>query len=291
MERKKGYVRLVAPQPPAAQRGVFFTHVSFRGAAPTIGRRSDMLPKTERQEKRMNVAQKTILITGANRGVGRALVAEALRRNAKRIFAGTRGTLAQADARVTAVTLDVTKGAHIEQAARDVESLDILINCAGVAGYDDLTDPEVIQRHLDVNFLGPFKVTQAFLPALKRSKGAVVNVLSLAALAPLPIIPSYSISKAAALSMTQSLRAYLGPKGVAVHAVFLGPVDTDMTRGFDIPKASPESAARGIFDGLERGDEDIFPDPASQNVTEGWRGGVVKAMERQNAVFIPGGMR
>jgi NAD(P)-dependent dehydrogenase (short-subunit alcohol dehydrogenase family) len=248
----------------------------------------------------MDVAQKTILITGANRGVGRALVAEALRRGAKRVYAGTRGTLAHADARVTAVMLDVTNDAHIEQAAREIPTaselgelahLDMVINCAGVAGYDDLTDPEVIRRHLDVNFLGPFKVTQAFLPALKRSKGAVVNVLSLAALAPLPIIPSYSISKAAALSMTQSLRAYLGPAGVAVHAVFLGPVDTDMTKGFDIPKASPEAAACGIFDGLERGEEDIFPDPASQNVTEGWRSGVVKAMERQNAVFIPGGMR
>jgi NAD(P)-dependent dehydrogenase (short-subunit alcohol dehydrogenase family) len=239
----------------------------------------------------MDVAQKTILITGANRGVGRALVAEALRRGAKRIFAGTRGVLAQADARVTAVMLDVTKDADIEQAAREIESVDVVINCAGVAGYDDLSDPQVIQRHLDVNFLGPFKVMQAFLPALKRTKGAVVNVLSLAALAPLPIIPSYSISKAAALSMTQSMRAYLAPAGVAVHAVFLGPVDTDMTKGFDIPKASPEAAARGIFDGLEKGEEDIFPDPTSQTMTEGWRGGVVKAMERQNAVFIPGGMR
>ena len=87
--------------------------------------------------------------------------------------------------------------------------------------------------------------------------------------------------------MTQSLRALLAARGVTVHAVFLGPVDTDMNRGFDIPKASPESAAQGIFDGLEKGEEDIFPDPASLSVAEGWRMGVAKALERQFAAFVP----
>jgi NAD(P)-dependent dehydrogenase (short-subunit alcohol dehydrogenase family) len=236
----------------------------------------------------MNLANKTVLITGANRGIGRALVNEVLKRGAKRVYAGTRGTLQHPDKRVTAVTLDVTNDSHIQQATHDIEMLDVVINCAGVAGYDNLTDPDVIKQHLDVNFLGPFRVTRAFLPLLKRSKGAIVNILSLAALAPLPVIPSYSISKAAALSMTQSLRAYLAGQGVTVHAVFLGPVDTDMTRGFEIPKASPEAAAVGILDGLEKGEEDIFPDPASSSMTEGWRTGVVKALERQNAAFLPG---
>ena len=87
--------------------------------------------------------------------------------------------------------------------------------------------------------------------------------------------------------MTQSLRALLAAQGVTVHAVFLGPVDTDMNRGFDIPKASPESAAQGIFDGLEKGEEDIFPDPASLSVAEGWRMGVAKALERQFVAFVP----
>jgi hypothetical protein len=73
---------------------------------------------------------------------------------------------------------------------------------------------------------------------------------------------------------------------VTVHAVFLGPTDTDMNRGFDIPKASPDSAAQGILDGLERGEEDIFPDPASRPMAEGWRTGVVKALERQFAAFV-----
>jgi NAD(P)-dependent dehydrogenase (short-subunit alcohol dehydrogenase family) len=131
------------------------------------------------------------------------------------------------------------------------------------------------------------KVTRAFLPMLQRSKGAIVNNLSLVALAPLPLIPSYSISKAAAASMTQSFRALLANRGMTVHAVFLGPIDTDMNRGFDIPKASTKSAARGIFDGLANGEEDIFPDPASQAIADGWRSGTAKALERQFTYFVP----
>jgi NAD(P)-dependent dehydrogenase (short-subunit alcohol dehydrogenase family) len=87
--------------------------------------------------------------------------------------------------------------------------------------------------------------------------------------------------------MTQSLRALLAGEGVKVHSVFLGPVDTDMNRGFDIPKASTGTAAQGIFDGLENGDDDIFPDPVSQSIADGWRYGVAKALERQFAGFVP----
>jgi len=235
----------------------------------------------------MNIAKKTVLITGANRGIGLALVNEALRRGAKRVYAGTRGALENADKRVTPLTLDVTSVSQIRRAADEIGALDVLINNAGIALYDDLSDSEVLERSLAVNLFGPFNVTRAFLPLLKRSKGAIVNNLSLAALAPLPIIPAYSISKAAAFNMTQSLRAFLAGHGVTVHAVFLGPIDTDMTRGFEIPKASPESAAIGVFDGLEKGEEDIFPDPASRSVADGWRTGVAKALEREFAAFAP----
>jgi NAD(P)-dependent dehydrogenase (short-subunit alcohol dehydrogenase family) len=235
----------------------------------------------------MDIVQKTLLITGANRGIGRALVEEALRRGAKRVFAGTRGPLRHADGRVIPVVLDVTDATQIARAVAEIDTLDVLVNNAGVAIYDDLSKLEVIERHLDVNFLGLLRVTQAFLPLLKRSRGAIVNHLSLAALAPLPIIPAYSLSKAAALNLTQSLRALLAGEGVRVHAVVLGPVDTDMNRAFDIPKASTESAARGIFDGLETDEEDIFPDTASQSVAEGWRNGAAKALERQFATFVP----
>src|SRR6266853_509999 len=118
----------------------------------------------------MNIENKTVLITGARRGIGRALVNEALRRGAKRVYAGTRGALENADKRVTPLTLDVTSVSQIAQAAREVDTLDILINNAGLAIYDDLTNPDAIEQHLAVNLFGPLKVTRAFLPLLRRSK-------------------------------------------------------------------------------------------------------------------------
>jgi NAD(P)-dependent dehydrogenase (short-subunit alcohol dehydrogenase family) len=235
----------------------------------------------------MNLAGKTVLVTGANRGIGQALAAEALSSGAKRVYAGTRRSFTHPDVRVTPVALDVTSAAQIQAAAEQVGSLDILINNAGIALYDDLSDRDVLERHLAVNLFGTYAVTQAFLPQLTRSKGAIINNVSLMALAPLPLTPGYAISKAAAFNLTQSLRALLAGQGVRVHAVLTGPTDTDMTRGFDIPKASPESVARAIFDAVDNGEEDIFPDPMSASVADSWRSGAAKALERANAAFVP----
>lgn len=231
------------------------------------------------------IADSAVLVTGGNRGIGRALVEEALRRGAKRVYAGTRQPWAHPDERVTPLTLDVTSAGQIRGAAEKVESLDVLVNNAGIALYDDLSDPSVLDRHLAVNLFGTYSVTQAFLPLLTHSRGAIVNNLSMNAFAPLPIIPAYSISKAAAFSLTQSFRVLLAGQGISVHAVLTGPVDTDMSRGFDIPKAPAESVARAIFDGVENGAEDIFPDPLSESVAEAWRGSAVKALERQFAAL------
>jgi NAD(P)-dependent dehydrogenase (short-subunit alcohol dehydrogenase family) len=235
---------------------------------------------------RTTIAGRTVLVTGANRGIGRALVEEALNRGAGRVYAGTRQPLAHPDGRVTPLTLDVTSAAQIQAAAGQVESLDLLINNAGIALYDDLSDRSAIDRQLAVNLFGTYGVTQAFLPLLTRSGGAIVNNLSLQALAPLPLIPAYSISKAAAFSLTQSLRALLAGQGVRVHAILTGPTDTEMSRGLDIPKPSAESVARAIFDGVENDEEDIFPDPMSQSMAESWRSGSVKAFERELAAFV-----
>lgn len=233
----------------------------------------------------MKLADKTVLITGANRGIGRALVEEAVSRGATRIYAGSRQPWSHPSPRVVPLILDVTNAAQIGAAVERVESLDVLVNNAGQALYDDLSEPEALERLLAINLFGTYGVTRAFLPLLVRSQGAIVNGLSALALAPLPMIPAYSISKAAALSLTQALRALLADRGVSVHGVLTGPVDTDMTRGLDIPKSSPQSVAMGIWDGLERGDEDIFPDPMSERLAEGWRGGIAKALERQNAAL------
>jgi NAD(P)-dependent dehydrogenase (short-subunit alcohol dehydrogenase family) len=234
----------------------------------------------------MTITGKTVLVTGSNRGIGQALVAEALSRGAKRVYAGTRQPLAHPDPRVTPITLDVTSAAQIQAAADHVDSLDILINNAGIALYDDLSERDVLEHHLAVNLFGTYAVTQAFLPQLTRAKGAIVNNVSLMALAPLPLTPAYAISKAAAFNLTQSLRALLAGQGVRVHAVLTGPTDTDMTRGFDIPKASPESVARATFDAVDNGEEDIFPDPMSASVADSWRSGAAKALERQSAAFV-----
>ena len=234
----------------------------------------------------MKIADTTILITGANRGIGKALVEDALKRGAKRVYAGTRQPFAHVDSRVTPLTLDVTNAAQIRAAVDKIGALDILINNAGISVQSDLNDRPALERLLAVNLFGTYDVTQAFLPLLTRSQGAIVNVLSVAAWAALPIVPAYSISKAAAFSLTQSLRALLAGRGVRVHAVLAGPVDTDMSRGFDVPKASPESVARAIFDGVEKEEEDIFPDPMSESVAESWRSSAVKGLERQFAALV-----
>lgn len=234
----------------------------------------------------MDIANKAVLVTGANRGLGRALVGEALQRGARRVYAGTRRPVAFADPRVTPLILDITNAAQIEAARGQVDALDVLVNNAGLAQYDQLSDRATLERHLAVNFYGPYGMTQAFLPLLTQARGALVNVLSLTALAPLPMIAGYSISKAAALSLTQSLRAYLAAQGVSVHAVLAGPIDTEMSRGFEVPKSAPEAVARAVFDGVERGEEEIFPDPLSATMAESWNASAAKSMERRNAGLL-----
>src|SRR5258708_38079758 len=150
----------------------------------------------------MTIEERAVLVTGANRGIGQALVEEALRRGAKRVYAGTRQPLAHPDGRVIPLTLDVTNSVQIRAAVESVDSLDILINNAGLALYDDLSDRATLEQHLAVNLFGPYGGTQAFLPLLTRSRGAIVNVLSVTAFAALPLIPAYSISKAAAFSLS-----------------------------------------------------------------------------------------
>ncbi len=230
-----------------------------------------------------SVAGSVVLVTGANRGIGKALVDEALSRGARRVYAGMRVLEDVEDERITPLRLDVTDPEQIGSAVAAIDELTILVNNAGLALYDDLTAPDAIQQQLDVNLFGPLNVAQAFLPLLTRTRGAIVNNLSVNGLAAFPLIPGYSLSKAAAFSMTQSMRALCAERGVSVHAVLTGPTDTDMSRGLDAPKASPASVARAIFDGLEAGEDDIFPDPMTQPMAHGWRTGVANLAATQFA--------
>jgi NAD(P)-dependent dehydrogenase (short-subunit alcohol dehydrogenase family) len=225
-------------------------------------------------------------VTGANRGLGKSLVEEALRRGAKRVYTCARHPVAHADRRVTPVLLDVTNAAQIRTAAEIVDALDILINNAGISVQNDLSDRAALERLLAVNLFGTYDVTHALLPRLARPRSAIVNILSLASLAAVPFDSLYSISKAAAFSLSQSLRALLTGQGVSVHVALPGPIDTDMARNLDIPKAFPESVAQAILDGVEKGDEEIFPDPMSEAIADGWRSSAVKALQRQFAAYV-----
>ena len=262
--------------------------MSLRGAAIVLGEdASENQIHTHMKEATvMQIKDRAVLITGANRGIGRALVEEALNRGASRVYAATRQPFTHSDDRVMPLTLDVTNAAQIQAAVDRVQSLDVLINNAGIALFDDLTNRAVLEQHLAVNLFGTYGMTQAFLPLLTRSRGAIVNNVSMMALTPFPVTPAYAISKAAAFNLTQSLRALLAGRGVRVHAVLTGPTDTDMTRGFPIPKASPESVARAIFDGVEADEEDIFPDSTSEALADFWRNGPAKALEREYATFV-----
>jgi NAD(P)-dependent dehydrogenase (short-subunit alcohol dehydrogenase family) len=250
----------------------------------------DLYPKTRRRlamsSKAMTIADKTLLVTGANRGLGQSLVEEALRRGAKRVYAGTRRPFVHSDERVTPLTLDVTDAAQVETAVRKVESLDVLINNAGVAIFDDLSDRAALERHLAVNPVWALACDGGFSaladPRSRRGRQRSVGR---------GLRSSSSHAGLLDLEGRRTLADTVGPRplgghGVTVHAVLAGPIDTDMSRELDVPKTAPESVASAIFDGVAAGEEDIFPDPMSNTMAESWRTGAAKQLERQNAALV-----
>lgn len=222
----------------------------------------------------------TVLVTGANRGLGRALVAASLAAGARRVYAAARNP-AQLDAVVSSearsvlpLSLDITDARSLEAAALSAPDVTILINNAGVlASYNVLqsTAAEMTQDFA-TNCFGMLGATKAFLPALERAKGgALVNVLSVVSLASMPALGGYSAAKAAAFSLTQALRGELARKGISVHAVFPGPIDTDMVRSFEMEKTAPEVVAAAIVQGVEAGLQEILPDPAARQMFGVWQ--------------------
>jgi len=212
------------------------------------------------------------LVTGANRGIGRALVEALVEAGAKKVYAGSRDPKAVDElvkrhgARVVAVRLDVTRPGEVENAAAQAGDVRLLVNNAGVAAhagapFTDAAWHEAGRREMDVNVFGTLSVTQAFAPVLARNGGgAVVNIVSVAALSNFPLLASYSASKAALHSLTQASRLMLKGQGTYVGGVYPGPVDTDMAAKIPSEKTPPQEVARAILAGIERGDEDIFPD-------------------------------
>jgi short-subunit dehydrogenase len=186
------------------------------------------------------------------------------------------------------LALDITDSRSLVAAAAAAPDVAVLFNNAGIlASQNVLTStPEQIAQEFRTNFFGLIAATKAFLPALERAGAAngaaLVNVLSAASLANVPSLGAYSASKAAAFSITQALRGDLAKRRIAVHAVFAGPIDTDMVSAMDMPKTSPEQVAKAIVDGVELDLEDISPDPFSEGVLATWRRDP-KGLERQFA--------
>jgi NAD(P)-dependent dehydrogenase (short-subunit alcohol dehydrogenase family) len=235
----------------------------------------------------MRVNTSTALVTGANRGIGRTVVEALLARGVRKVYATARGVEALTDLatnpRVVPLALDITDAAAVAAAAAAAGDITLLVNNGGSLEFADLLngDLSAIDADLKTNFFGTLAVTRAFVPVLVKSGGgAIVNLLSLVALGAVRGMGGYSVSKAAAASMTQAVRAQLADRGITVHGVFPGAVDTDMIRAFDMPKTSPDEVAHAILDGVEAGDEDIFPDPMAQNAFKTWREDP-KALERQ----------
>ena len=235
---------------------------------------------------------KVILITGANRGIGKALASKALELGAKRVYATARdeSKLAEVKAldsdRVVTLTLDVTNQEQVSAAAQAARDVEIVINNAGMGTGAQLMSDDVVEKsklEMDANFYGPMRMGVAFGPILKANGGgAIANVLSVAGLVNFPFAPTYSTSKAAGHSLTQGQRAVLAGQNTLVCGIYPGPIDTDMTAGMTVEKGSTEEVAVAVFEGLAQGTEEIFTDNMARGLAQGMKADA-KAVEKSIA--------
>ena len=219
------------------------------------------------------------VVTGANRGLGRAFVGQLLACGARRVFAGARDTsklrdiVAGSGGRVLALRIDLGDPASIVAAAKTAKDATLLINNAGALEFGSQLCADIagIRRDFETNYFGTLQVTRAFVPVLEANQNsAIVNVLAVVSLVSIPGLGGYSASKAAAHSLTLGLRGELSKRGISVHGSYPGPTDTDMTRRIDRPKARAIEVARATLDGVEAGDPYIFPESMSSQAYEGW---------------------
>jgi NAD(P)-dependent dehydrogenase (short-subunit alcohol dehydrogenase family) len=237
----------------------------------------------------MHPQHSVVVITGANRGIGKALVEAYLKRGVKKIYAAARQPATLADLvaldqqKVVALEVDVTKPATLAAAATVAHDANVLINNAGVLSFANILDAseESLRQDMEVNYFGLIAMTKAFVPVLEQNGGgSVANLLSVVSLASMPAIAGYNASKAAAFSITQAMRADLAARKIHVLGVFPGPIDTDMAKDLPMEKTPPAIVANEIIDGIAARAEDVFPDPMSKQVAALWRSNP-KGLEKQ----------
>lgn len=225
----------------------------------------------------MKIENRVVFVSGANRGIGQAIVEELLKNGVKKVYAGTKkpSSLPQwNDNRVVPIELDITNEKMVQAAADKANDVDLLINNAGVASFSSILDGPIENVHKDMNtnFFGSLRMVRTFVPVLEKAgTAAIVNIVTIGAFGSFPIVGGYCASKAALFSMSQATRIELAPKGISVHTVNPGPIDTRMAEEFNSEKTSPEVTAQNIVAGLKADEGDIFPDPGSQYMFEVWK--------------------
>ena len=244
-----------------------------------------------------NIEGKVALVTGSNRGIGRAIVEALLARGASKVYATARSTdslqslVESSGGRVVPVALDVTNPEQVAAAAAQASDAQVVVSNAGYAGQTDLfaDDLSAAKQEFNVNYWGVLNVARAFVPIIEANGGgALVHVASVASLISFPPFPTYSDSKAAVHSLTQALRLIKGPAGIQVVGVYPGPVDTDMAADMEMDKATPQSVAETILNGVEAGKVDIFPDVMSEGFSGPYAAGD-KVFEAQTEEMLAGG--
>ncbi|QCL77038.1 MULTISPECIES: SDR family oxidoreductase [Agrobacterium] len=221
----------------------------------------------------MNIENSVVLVTGANRGIGLAFARELLARGARKVYAAARDPATVTLPGVQALRLDVTKPEEIAAAARVAPDVNLVINNAGIAqvgGFLADDSEEVARRIFETNFFGVLNVSKAFAPVLNgNGGGALINVLSVASWVNGGELAAYSASKSAAWSLTNALRHELSGQKTQVLGLHMAGVDTDLTRGFEIPKTSPEEIVQRALDGLAAGADEVLADTFTQQVWQG----------------------
>jgi NAD(P)-dependent dehydrogenase (short-subunit alcohol dehydrogenase family) len=221
----------------------------------------------------MNIKDQVVFVTGASRGLGLAFAHEAISRGAKKVYAGVRNVSSFSYEGITPIELDVTSQASIDKAAAACPDVTVLVNNAGIAklngGALDENIVEMTQELMETNFYGVVRMSKAFAPTLvKNGGGAILNVLSDATWFAIPMLAAYATSKSAAWSFTNSLRLTLKEKGTRVVALHVGFLDTDMTKGFDMPKTQPAVVAQRVYDGLAEGLDEVLADVGTKAIKE-----------------------